>query len=81
MSFQSRHSLIDQPNLLVTPTAPRSTLRQRLAFTFVMWRQRAQARRDLAQMDVRSLRDIGISPAAAAYESGQPFWRAMGGLR
>lgn len=81
MSFQSRHSLIDQPNLLVTPTASRPSLRQRLAFTWTVWRQRARARRDLAQMDARSLRDIGISPAAAAYESGKPFWQAMGGLR
>ena len=81
MSFQSRHSLIDQPNLLVTSPTPRPTLRQRLVLTLVVWQQRAQARRDLAQMDARSLRDIGISPAAAAYESGQPFWRAIGGLR
>ena len=29
----------------------------------------------------RSLRDIGISPAAAAYESGKPFWQKMGCLR
>ena len=33
------------------------------------------------QMDARSLRDAGISPAAAAYESGKPFWQPMGSLR
>ncbi len=81
MSFQSRRSLIDRPNLLVTPSAPRPSLRQRLALTFAVWRQRVQARRHLAQMDARSLRDIGISPAAAAYESGRPFWETMGCLR
>jgi uncharacterized protein YjiS (DUF1127 family) len=81
MSFQSRHSLIDQPNLLVTPSDPRRSLRQRLVLTLAVWRQRAQARRALAQMDARGLRDIGISPAAAAYESGKPFWQAMGCLR
>jgi uncharacterized protein YjiS (DUF1127 family) len=32
-------------------------------------------------MDARSLRDAGISPAAAAFESGRPFWRKLGGLR
>jgi uncharacterized protein YjiS (DUF1127 family) len=32
-------------------------------------------------MDVRSLREAGISPAAAAYESGKPFWRPLGPLR
>ena len=81
MSFQSRHSLIDQPNLLASPTVPKRSLRQRLVLTLAVWRQRGQARRDLARMDARSLRDIGISPAAAAYESGKPFWQAMGGLR
>ena len=81
MSFQSRHSLIDQPNLLVTPSGPKPSLRQRLALTLAIWRQRGQARRHLAQMDARSLRDIGISPAAAAYESGKPFWQRMGCLR
>jgi len=32
-------------------------------------------------MDARSLRDAGISPAAAAYESGKVFWQAFGPLR
>jgi uncharacterized protein YjiS (DUF1127 family) len=32
-------------------------------------------------MDARSLRDAGISPAAAAFEAGRPFWRKLGGLR
>jgi uncharacterized protein YjiS (DUF1127 family) len=32
-------------------------------------------------MDARSLTEIGISPAAAAYESGRPFWQPMGELR
>ena len=38
-------------------------------------------RRCLAQMDSRSLRDAGISPAAAAYELGKPFWEKIGFLR
>jgi uncharacterized protein YjiS (DUF1127 family) len=81
MSFQSRHRLADQPNLLVTPFTAQPSLRQRIALTFAVWRHRTQARRNLAQMDARSLRDIGISPAAAAYESGKPFWEKMGCLR
>jgi hypothetical protein len=32
-------------------------------------------------MDARSLRELGISPAAAAYESGKPFWVKIGFLR
>jgi uncharacterized protein YjiS (DUF1127 family) len=46
-----------------------------------VWRARTIARRDLATMDARSLRDAGISPAAAAYESGKTFWQAFGPLR
>ncbi|MFI4998688.1 MAG: DUF1127 domain-containing protein [Reyranellales bacterium] len=81
MSFQSRHHQIDRSNLLLTPFAPRPSLGQRVALTFAVWRQRARARRDLAQMDARSLRDIGISPAAAAFEAGKPFWERMSCLR
>jgi uncharacterized protein YjiS (DUF1127 family) len=49
--------------------------------TFRIWRERTAARRNLAAMDARSLRDAGISPAAAAYESGKTFWQALGPLR
>ena len=85
MSFQSRNRLTIEQDLYATPAAmgevaPRS-LRQRLAFAVAVWRERTAARRCLAQMDARSLRDAGISPAAAAYESGKPFWQKMGGLR
>jgi len=82
MSFQSRRPFDDQPDLFVTPAAPfRPSLRQRLAFTWALWRGRIEARRCLARLDARSLRDCGISPAAAAFESGRPFWRKMGALR
>jgi uncharacterized protein YjiS (DUF1127 family) len=80
MSYQSRDRLLGASDLYVSP-ATKSTLRQRLAFTFALWRQRKEMRRSLAQMDARSLRDAGISPAAAAYESGKPFWAKMGELR
>ena len=49
--------------------------------TLKIWRERIAARRNLAAMDARSLRDAGISPAAAAYESGKSFWQAFGPLR
>jgi uncharacterized protein YjiS (DUF1127 family) len=85
MSFQSRNRLTIEQDLYVTPAdaaeaAPRS-FRQRLGLAVAIWRERTAARRCLAQMDARSLRDAGISPAAAAYESGKPFWQQMGGLR
>ncbi len=78
MSFQSR--IVPVANF-TSPSAPRHGLLQRARFTFALWRQRVRMRRALMEMDARSLRDAGISPAAAAFESGKPFWREMGGLR
>jgi uncharacterized protein YjiS (DUF1127 family) len=84
MSFQSRDRLTIEQDLFVTSAAvaaPQPSLHQRLVAALAVWRERTAARRCLAQMDARSLRDAGISPAAAAYESGKPFWQKMGGLR
>ncbi|MDP2329509.1 MAG: hypothetical protein Q8M19_02265 [Reyranella sp.] len=85
MSFQSRERLTIEQDLFSTPVAAakavRPSFRQRIAVAVAVWRERTTARRCLAQMDARSLREAGISPAAAAYESGKPFWRAMGTLR
>ena len=84
MSFQSRNRLTIEQDLYVTPAAVEvapPSFRQRFALAVAVWRERTAARRCLAQMDARSLRDAGISPAAAAYESGKPFWQKMGGLR
>lgn len=81
MSFQSRNRLTVEQDLFVTPAAAQLSLHQRLVTAIVVWRERTAARRCLAGMDARSLRDAGISPAAAAYESGKPFWQSMGGLR
>jgi uncharacterized protein YjiS (DUF1127 family) len=80
MSFQPRTPPIPQ-NLYASEVLPRPSLRQRIGFTLALWRQRTEMRRRLAEMDSRSLRDVGISPAAAAYESGKPFWARVGCLR
>jgi uncharacterized protein YjiS (DUF1127 family) len=85
MSYQSRQRIADQAVTFVTPaSSPASlppSLRHRLAMTLKVWRERIATRRSLAAMDARSLRDAGISPAAAAYESGKAFWQASGPLR
>ena len=85
MSFQPRHRLTVEQDLFTTPTAVVAasppSFRQRLGHAVALWRERTAARRCLARMDARSLRDAGISPAADAYESGKPFWQQMGGLR
>lgn len=39
-----------------------------------VWKQRVQARRQLAEMDERLLRDIGLSAEQALREAGKPFW-------
>jgi uncharacterized protein YjiS (DUF1127 family) len=81
MSYESRHRIADQPGAFVTSVLPRPSLGYRLAATFKLWRERTAARRHLAAMDARSLRDAGISTAAAAYESGKSFWQPFGPLR
>jgi uncharacterized protein YjiS (DUF1127 family) len=81
MSYQSRQRIADQAVTFVTPVSSRPSRRHRLAMTLKIWRERIAARRNLAAMDARSLRDAGISPAAAAYESGKSFWQAFGPLR
>jgi uncharacterized protein YjiS (DUF1127 family) len=81
MSYQSRQQHFHQPEQFVTTAVPKQSLVERIAFTLTLWRQRTEMRRRLAELDSRSLRDIGISPAAAAYESGKPFWQRMGCLR
>jgi len=80
MSFQSRTNITPQ-NLYASLSAPRPSLRGRAILAVTVWRERAELRRRLAEMDERSLRELGISPAAAAYESGKPFWRRLGCLR
>ncbi len=42
---------------------------------FATWRQRAQQRRELAQLDARSIRDLGLSTADVQFEANKPFWR------
>jgi uncharacterized protein YjiS (DUF1127 family) len=91
MSYQSRYRIDGRPDAFVTPasaplvSAPlapaRPTVRQRVAARLKLWRERVVVRRHLAAMDARSLRDAGISPAAAAFESGKSFWEPLGPLR
>ena len=81
MSYESRYRIADQPGVFVTPVLPRPSLGRRLAAILKLWRERNAARRHLAPMDARSLRDAGISTAAAAYESGKSFWQPLGPLR
>ncbi len=53
------------------------TLMERVAATLRTWRERRAMRRELARIDARSLRDVGIAPEVVAYEIAQPFWRDL----
>lgn len=81
MSNLSRKRFVHQTHDLVTPAPLPLSLRARIRAKIVVWQSRIAARRHLAMLDARSLRDAGISPAAAAFESGRPFWHKMGTLR
>jgi uncharacterized protein YjiS (DUF1127 family) len=39
------------------------------------WRRRTRERAELAQLDDRTLKDIGLTRADAEFLSNKPFWR------
>jgi uncharacterized protein YjiS (DUF1127 family) len=40
------------------------------------WRQRARQRKELATLDARTLRDLGLSASDVNFEANKPFWRS-----
>jgi uncharacterized protein YjiS (DUF1127 family) len=48
----------------------------KIADTLSSWRQRAQQRRQLRNLNEQRLLDIGVDPVGAAREWRKPFWRA-----
>lgn len=42
---------------------------------FATWQRRARDRRELASLDHRTMRDLGISPSDIRFEANKPFWR------
>ena len=59
------------------PAIPGLALLRRIA----LWRERSRLRDLLAGIDDRSLRDAGIDPGLAAYETSRPFWEPVALLR
>jgi uncharacterized protein YjiS (DUF1127 family) len=39
------------------------------------WRQRTHDRKALAELDHRTLRDLGLTESGARFEANKPFWR------
>ncbi len=42
---------------------------------FATWRRRATERRELANLDARTIRDLGLSSGEIRFEASKPFWR------
>jgi uncharacterized protein YjiS (DUF1127 family) len=40
-----------------------------------LWRQRTHDRQELAKLDHRTLRDLGLTESGARFEANKPFWR------
>ena len=40
------------------------------------WRRRARERRELASLDSRTIRDLGLTPSDIQFEVNKPFWRS-----
>ena len=47
-----------------------------VAATVGLWRQRLHERGELAKLDHRTVRDLGLSPGEVQFEASKPFWRA-----
>jgi uncharacterized protein YjiS (DUF1127 family) len=70
--------LVFERNWRRGPPPPRREWRDLLhgAVTLVrLWHRRARERADLAHLDMRMLRDIGVTPSEAERECDKPFWR------
>ena len=39
------------------------------------WQRRARERRELANLDARTIRDLGLSTSEVQFEASKPFWR------
>jgi len=60
--------------------APRARWRVILGLivaTLREWRRRRVGRHELASLDERTLRDIGVDPSMVDYEMRQSFWRPL----
>ena len=63
------------------PRARWSLILGSIVATLREWRHRSVARRELASLDERALRDIGLDPGVVDYEMRQSFWRPLRDLR
>jgi uncharacterized protein YjiS (DUF1127 family) len=60
---------------IVAPRASWSLILGLIVATVREWRRRGVARRELASLDERMIRDIGLDRGTVDYEVSQSFWR------
>jgi uncharacterized protein YjiS (DUF1127 family) len=61
---------------VVAPRASWSQILGLIVATLHEWRRRRVGRHELASLDERTLRDIGLDPGVVNYEVHQWFWRS-----
>ena len=61
---------------VAAPRASWSLILGRIVATLREWRHRRVGRRELASLDERFLRDIGLDRGVVDYEASQWFWRS-----
>ena len=61
--------------LLQQAAGRRADAARRILYTLALWRERVRARNELARLDLRALRDIGLSPSERDFLVNKPFWR------
>jgi len=61
--------------VVVPPRASWRLILDVIVATLREWRRRRMERRELASLDARMLRDVGLDPGTVYYEASQSFWR------
>ena len=75
LHFGGDHACTCQTLVLSRPHLTWRSIIDLIVRTTNVWRMRSRQRHALGELDDRMLRDIGISPAAAASEAAKPFWQ------
>ena len=60
---------------MVAPRTSWSLILDVIAATLHEWRHRRAERGELASLDERMIRDVGLDPGTVYYEASQSFWR------
>ena len=63
-------------SLHYSPRAPLAGTFTAFSHILATWRRRAHERRELATLDHRTIRDLGLSPGEIQFEANKPFWRS-----